>query len=62
MEVLVQGKHGMEMGIRKFRKLTQKEGIIKEARRRAEFENKSEKARRKSTESKLLKKRPTKTN
>ena len=43
MEVTIQGKNGIEMAIRVFRKKTQKEGLVKESRRRNEFEKPSKK-------------------
>ena len=40
-------KGGMELAIRSFRRKTQKEGVIKEARRRKAHEKPSEKKKRK---------------
>ena len=51
MEVTIQGKNGIEMAIRVFRKKTQKEGLVKESRRRNEFEKPSKKIKRKQGES-----------
>jgi small subunit ribosomal protein S21 len=51
MEVTIQGKNGIEMAIRIFRKKTQKEGLVKESRRRNEFEKPSKKIKRKQDES-----------
>ena len=51
MEVTIQGKNGIEMAIRVFRKKTQKEGLVKESRRRNEFEKPSKKIKRKKDES-----------
>jgi ribosomal protein S21 len=51
MEVIIQGKNGFEMAIRVFRKKTQKEGLVKESRRRNEFEKPSKKIKRKKDES-----------
>jgi small subunit ribosomal protein S21 len=51
MEVAIQGKNGIEMAIRVFRKKTQKEGLVKESRRRNEFEKPSKKIKRKQDES-----------
>ncbi len=51
MEVVVNGKTGLEMAIRTLRKKAQKEGIVKEARRRNEFEKPSKKIQRKRDES-----------
>ncbi len=60
MEVLVQGKNGLEMAIRVFRKKTQKEGLVKESRRRNEFEKPSKKIKRKQDESISRKKKARK--
>ena len=60
MEVLVQGKNGLEMAIRVFRKKTQKEGLVKESRRRNEFEKPSKKIKRKQDESISRKKKALK--
>ena len=51
MEVTIQGKNGIEMAIRVFRKKTQKEGLVKESRRRNEFEKQSKKIKIKQDES-----------
>jgi ribosomal protein S21 len=51
MEVTIQGKNGIEMAIRVFRKKTQKEGLVKESRRRNEFEKPSKEIKRKQDES-----------
>ena len=51
MEVTIQGKNGIEMAIRVFRKKTQKEGLVKESLRRNEFEKPSKKIKRKQDES-----------
>ena len=51
MDVTIQGKNGIEMAIRVFRKKTQKEGLLKESRRRNEFEKPSKKIKRKQDES-----------
>ena len=50
MEIIVQGKSNLEMAIRAFRKKTQKEGLVKEARRRKAYEKPSEKVKRKREE------------
>lgn len=50
MQVTVTGRN-LELGIKSFRKKTQKEGIIKEARRRKAYEKPSEKKKRKIEES-----------
>ncbi len=51
MEVTVHGRSNLEMAIRTFRKKTQKEGLVKEARRRKAFEKPSEKIKRRIDES-----------
>lgn len=51
VQVIVGDQNKLEMGIRIFRKKTQKEGIIKESRRRVEYEKPSEKRKRKIKES-----------
>ena len=51
VQVVIGDQHKLEMGIRIFRKKTQKEGIIKESRRRVEYEKPSEKRKRKIKES-----------
>jgi len=56
MQVLVTGRN-VELGIKSFRKKTQKEGIIKEARQRKAFEKPSEKRKRKIDESIARKKK-----
>ena len=56
MKVAVTGKN-LEMAIKSFRKKTQKEGIIKEARRRKAAEKPSEKVARKIDESIARKKK-----
>lgn len=60
MEVTVQGKNGIEMAIRVFRKKTQKGGWVKESRRRKEFEKPSKKSKRKRDESIARKKKARK--
>lgn len=57
MEVTVHGKSNIEMAIRSFRKKTQKEGVVKEARRRKAYEKPSEKYKRKAEESIARKKK-----
>lgn len=49
MQVAIIGRN-LELGIKSFRKKTQKEGIIKEARRRKAYEKPSEKKKRKIEE------------
>lgn len=51
VQVIITDQNKLEMGIRVFRKKTQKEGIIKESRRRVEYEKPSEKKKRKLKES-----------
>ena len=51
MEVKINNKSHIETAIRAFRKKTQKEGIIKEARQRKAFEKPSIKKKRKAEES-----------
>ncbi len=51
VQVVIGDQNKLEMGIRIFRKKTQKEGIIKESRRRVEYEKPSEKRKRKIKES-----------
>ena len=51
VQVIIGDQNKLEMGIRIFRKKTQKEGIIKESRRRVEYEKPSEKKKRKIKES-----------
>lgn len=51
VQVVVTDQNKLESCIRIFRKKTQKEGIIKECRRRVEFEKPSEKRKRKVKES-----------
>lgn len=50
VQVAITDQNKLEMGIRIFRKKTQKEGIIKESRRRVEYEKPSEKKKRKIKE------------
>ena len=50
VQVIIGDQNKLEMGIRIFRKKTQKEGIIKESRRRVEYEKPSEKKKRKLKE------------
>ncbi len=50
MDVVITGKN-LEMGIKAFRKKTQKEAIVKEARQRQAAEKPSEKKKRKTQES-----------
>jgi len=51
MEVIVHGRSNLEMAIRAFRKKAQKDGMVKEARRRKAFEKPSEKIKRRRDES-----------
>ncbi len=57
MEVVVQGKSNLEVAIRVFRKKAQKEGLVKEARRRKAHEKPSEKKKRRAEESIARKKK-----
>ncbi|MBL6664384.1 MAG: 30S ribosomal protein S21 [Rickettsiales bacterium] len=50
MDVVVQGRSNIEMAIRNFRKKAQKEGLVKEARRRKAYEKPSEMKKRKREE------------
>lgn len=50
VQVIIADQNKLEVGIRIFRKKTQKEGIIKESRRRTEYEKPSEKRKRKIKE------------
>ena len=50
VQVIITDQNKVEMGIRIFRKKTQKEGIIKESRRRVEYEKPSERRTRKIKE------------
>jgi len=60
MEVTVHGKSNIEMAIRTFRKKTQKEGLVKEARRRKAHEKPSEKVKRRREENIARKKKARK--
>jgi small subunit ribosomal protein S21 len=60
MEVTVHGKSNIEMAIRTFRKKTQKEGLVKEARRRKAHEKPSEKVKRRTEENIARKKKARK--
>ncbi len=51
MQVLINNRNHLEMAIRTFRKKTQKEGLVKEARRRKAYEKPSEEKKRRSQES-----------
>lgn len=55
--VTVPDKNKLEFAIRLFRKKTQKEGLVREARRRKEFEKPCEMRKRKEQESKARTKR-----
>ncbi len=56
MEVAITGKN-LELGIKTFRKKTQKEGLVKEARLRKAYEKPSLKKKRKAEESVAKRKR-----
>lgn len=60
VSVVVPDKNKLEFAIRLFRKKTQKEGIVREARRRKEFEKPCEMRKRKEQESKTRIKRKRK--
>ncbi len=60
MQVAITGRGNLEMAIRSFRKKTQKEGIIKEARRRKAYEKPSEALKRRIEENITRKKRSRK--
>lgn len=62
VSVIVPDKNKLEFAIRLFRKKTQKEGIVKEARRRKEYEKPCELRKRKEQESKSRVKRKKKLN
>ncbi len=51
MDVTVHGRSNLELAIRAFRKKTQKEGLVKESRRRKAHEKPSEKIKRRKEES-----------
>ena len=51
MQVVINNRGHLEMAIRSFRKKTQKEGLVKEARRRKAFEKPSEEKKRRQAES-----------
>lgn len=60
VKVVIPDKNKLEFAIRVFRKKTQKEGIVREARRRKEFEKPCEMRKRKEQESKARTKRKKK--
>ena len=51
LQVIVGDQNKLEVALRMLKKKIQKEGIIKEARRRTEYEKPSEKKKRKRKES-----------
>ncbi len=51
LQVIVGDQNKLEVALRMLKKKVQKEGIVKEARRRAEYEKPSEKKKRKKKES-----------
>ena len=57
MEVVVHGKGNLEMAIRAFKKKAQKDGLVKEARRRKAYEKPSEKFKRRTKENIARKKK-----
>jgi small subunit ribosomal protein S21 len=60
MQVVVTGKNNIEVAIRSFRKKAQKEGIVKEARRRKAYEKPSEEKKRRIEENITRKKKARK--
>ncbi len=58
MEVTITGRN-LELGIKSFRKKTQKEGLVKEARQRKAYEKPSIKRKRKAEESVARKRKKT---
>lgn len=60
MQVAINGRGNLELAIRSFRKKTQKEGIIKEARRRKAYEKPCEEKKRRKEESITRRKRSRK--
>lgn len=50
MEIAVNGRSNLEMAIRSLRKKAQKEGLIKESRRRQAYEKPSEEKKRRKKE------------
>lgn len=60
MQVTVHNKSNLEVAIRTFRKKAQKEGIIREARRRKAYEKPSEEKKRRIEESLIRTKRSRK--
>ena len=60
MQVAINGRGNLELAIRSFRKKTQKEGIIKEARRRKAYEKPCEEKKRRKEENITRKKRSRK--
>ena len=57
MEITVQGKSNLETAIRAFRKKAQREGLVKEARRRKAHEKPSERIKRRRQENIARKKK-----
>jgi small subunit ribosomal protein S21 len=57
MDVAVHGRSNLEMAIRAFRKKTQREGLVKEARRRKAYEKPSEERKRRREENITRKKK-----
>ena len=60
MQVTVNGKNNLEVAIRAFRKKAQKDGLVKEARRRKAYEKPSEEKKRRIEENITRKKRSRK--
>jgi len=60
MQVTVSGKNNLEVAIRAFRKKAQKDGLVKEARRRKAYEKPSEAKKRRIEENITRKKKARK--
>ncbi|MCE2687047.1 MAG: 30S ribosomal protein S21 [Rickettsiales bacterium] len=60
MQVTVNGKNNLEVAIRAFRKKAQKDGLVKEARRRKAYEKPSEAKKRRIEENITRKKKARK--
>ena len=60
MQVTVNGKNNLEVDIRAFRKKAQKDGLVKEARRRKAYEKPSEAKKRRIEENITRKKKARK--
>ena len=60
MQVTVNGKNNLEVAIRAFRKKAQKDGLVKESRRRKAYEKPSEAKKRRIEENITRKKKDRK--